>query len=550
MIRSVFSLSSVIAMSEITTSLKNDPSVSPEMFASSVDDMLCQLSEVVSYATSVLNNILDLSKIKSSTMVLHKEEFDLHELVAKATTMQLAKAVKAKMMFTRSPEPCITNTDKDIVMRILTNLISNAVKFTVDGTVQPFIWPLKDIRSGTFVETTGMACHHQLGQENTRLVAVGVADTGPGISEEMIRLAKIGVVDPVAGRTTSHGAKNSGFGLHLCQLLAQSLGTSLHLAGLHDVWNLLSEDTKKVVIFRNSLSKTKKYQGTVLFFTLPAYISTPQLGSSLTDTCSRLTIENSLVNGIQEQVVFRPRPAPSSRDGTFRILVADDVLMLRKGMVHTISAVFTDCPVSISTACSAEDMLRAVETNPYDLIISDNLFHHDPANLRTLLSHQEEQYGRPAIVIDPTKTCRSGIRTLMTDFFLNESFTVREGDGELLGVDAITRLCHAWKGDFPKPLMMLLSGHKIDLPISYGVIVARKPLKKSDLKSLLEAASPILLETGQCTDTSDSFSDGSPSELSGSEYSATSITNRHGAQIFEQICIPSYMTEDSIESNR
>ena len=533
-------------MSEMTTSLKNDPSVSPEMFAASIEDMLRQLSEVVNYATSVLNNILDLSKIKSSTMVLHKEEFDLQELVAKATTMQRAKAVKAKMTFVPS-EHCIANSDKDIVLRILTNLISNAVKFTVEGTVQPFIWPLEDVRSGAFVNAGGEVCQQELYQEKMRFVAVGVADTGPGMSEDMVRLSKDGVVDSNSGEC--HGAKNSGFGLHLCQLLAQSLGTSLHhVSDLSDVWNLLSEDTKKFVTARNGRAKTesnraKDYQGTVLFFILPAYINTPQFTASLEAKSSRLAIENSLGSGIQEQVVFRPRPSPTSRDGTFRILVADDVLMLRKGMVHTITAVFTDCPVSISTACSAEDMLRAAETNPYDLIISDNLFHHDPVNLKPLPCRQEERYGRPNIVIDPKKTTRTEARYLVTEFFQNESFSVREGDGELLGVDAITRLCDAWKGDFPMPLMMLLSGHKIDLPESYGVIVSRKPLKLSDLKCLLQAACPLLIETGHCTDTTESVSDGSPSETSGSEYSVTSITNRHGAQIFEQICAPADVTE-------
>lgn len=473
-------------------------------------------------------------------MVLHKEEFDLQELVGKATTMQFAKAVRAKMTFIRSPEACIANTDKDIVLRILTNLISNAVKFTVDGAVQPFVWPLEDIRSGTVLDTNGKACQQKSDQGNTRLVALGVADTGPGISAEMVRLAKIGVVDSAAGGTTSHGAKNSGFGLYLCQLLAQSLGTSLHLASLHDVWNLLSEETKQIVMARNRRAKkgsacAKQYQGTVLFFVLPAYVNTPDFTASFHAKCSKLEIDRSLVNGIQQRVVFRPRPAPSSRNGTFRVLVADDVLMLRKGMVHTISAVFAGCPLSICTACSAEDMLRAVETNPYDLIISDNLFHHDPAHLRPLLSHQEESFGRPAIVIDPTETSRSETRALMTDFFQNESFSVREGDGDLLGVDAIAGLLHDWKGDFPMPLMMLLSGHKIDLPESYGIIVTRKPLKQSDLKSLLQAACPILLERGHCINTYDSLSDETPSESSGSENSTTPILNRHGAQIFEQI---------------
>ena len=123
----------------MTTSLKNDPSVSPQSFAASVDDMLCQLSEVVNYATTVLNNILDIGNIKSSKMALRKEDNDLQDVVVeKATMMQLSEAVKAKMAFMPSPGSVISNTYKDIVLRILTNMIDNSLKFRVEGSVQPF----------------------------------------------------------------------------------------------------------------------------------------------------------------------------------------------------------------------------------------------------------------------------------------------------------------------------------------------------------------------------------------------------------------------------
>ena len=528
----------MIAMSEMTTSLKNDPSVSPQAFAASVDDMLCQLSEVVNYATTVLNNILDISKIKSSTMAVRKEDFDLQDIVAKATRMQLSKAVKAKMAFVPPTMNCIANTDQDIVLRILTNLISNALKFTVEGTVQPFIWPLEKVVQNT---DEIALLNQENGCESMNLVAVGVADTGPGISKETVDLSSSGLINVVAGQTINHGAKNSGFGLHLCQLLAQSLGTNLYLSDLRHVWDLLSDDTKRAVMIRNDRERIpsngdKKDQGTVLYFTLPVYKNTPQTETFL-EMAGSLHRSRQSCQGLsfQDQFVFSPRPSPDSRDGSFRILVADDVLMLRKGMVNTISALFTHCPVSISTACSAEDMLRATQSNPYDLIISDNLFHHDPANLRVLAPHQEEKYGRPCFVFDPRTATRAEARKGLTEFFRKEGFSVREGDGQMLGVDAIVQLYQKWDSVFPMPVLMLLSGHKIDLPESYGIVVARKPLKQGDLATVLEAAGPALVDTGHCTEATESVSTSdSPSEWSGSDGSVASITNRLGAQIFEQ----------------
>merc|ERR1712060_319620 len=85
--------------------------------------------------------------------------FDLQDLLNRATRMQLvkAKARNVKMSFVHSPELIIAYTDNDILVRIIANFISNAVKFTHAGAVQPFVWPLKEILS------------HDSGNTNTRL---------------------------------------------------------------------------------------------------------------------------------------------------------------------------------------------------------------------------------------------------------------------------------------------------------------------------------------------------------------------------------------------
>ena len=53
-------LSSVVAMSEMTSSLQNDPGVNSETLVSSVSEMLDQNKEVVNYSLNMLNNILDI----------------------------------------------------------------------------------------------------------------------------------------------------------------------------------------------------------------------------------------------------------------------------------------------------------------------------------------------------------------------------------------------------------------------------------------------------------------------------------------------------------
>ena len=68
-------LSSVIAMSEITTSLR-DEQIPSEKLAASVDNMMGEIREVVSYSLGGLNNILDVNKIQSGASTINIKHFD------------------------------------------------------------------------------------------------------------------------------------------------------------------------------------------------------------------------------------------------------------------------------------------------------------------------------------------------------------------------------------------------------------------------------------------------------------------------------------------
>ena len=295
-------LSSVIAMSEIAYSMKKDSAVSAEQLVSSVEDMLDQIKEVVDYALKMLNNVLDISKITSGTFQVTSQPFDLDELVSKATRMQLAKAGKIKMIFNPSPQPQIACSDSDIVVRIVTNLISNALKFSTAGGVQPFVCPIEDIVTESDQELHGSMRRSMsstgsllklfetetsdlsITDTSKRLVAVGVADTGSGLSRRKLKCAETAVsnCDPVG--INAHGVRNSGFGLFLIHLLAKALGSKLELANLDQCRKVLSpemldaieqrEKHKKMIQEKGvgSLKSTAiPGRGTVLYITLPVY---------------------------------------------------------------------------------------------------------------------------------------------------------------------------------------------------------------------------------------------------------------------------------------
>lgn len=540
-------LSSVVAMSEMTSSLQKDPAVSSETLVDSVSEMLDQNKEVVNYSLNMLNNILDVSKIKAGSFETKKGFFDLQDLVNRATTMQLVKAQTrgVKMTFTPMPEPQIAYTDEDIVVRIITNFISNAVKFTTTGAVQPFICPLEKIdpsrkNSVHYIElderTKKLKKRHvskheeELLKSGMKLVAIGVADTGPGLSKELLNISEAGLFSSESSKINS-GAKNSGFGLHLAHQLAGTLGSSVNLADLDAFEQMFNLDMSRAVNGDMDSASENGYssggscsggscnssdfpgKGTVLYITIPV----------LVDGCKGKDIVHPSLCSELGQVVaseykFSPRPSPSSPDGCFRILVADDVPMLRKGLMRSVLDIFTqfsDCPISVSTACTAEDALRAVDSLGYDLFICDNQF-APPSHLNRLFTEQGET--RKEV---HNQNDKNAIRKNVMEFFNKEAFTIAPGDGSLSGLDALLQLASSRDtSSFPVPLLVLHSGHQLELPPQIGVIVVRKPLKRIDFLPLFERNASNLINTGMCREIQ-----------MGDE---TAVFNRGGAQLFKK----------------
>jgi signal transduction histidine kinase len=570
-------LSSVIAISEMTSSMKKDTALSPVDLVSSVDDMLDQIKDVVHYALKMLNDILDVSKMNSGVFQAHIKPFDLQDLVTRATRMQLAKAARVKMSFIPAPQPCIAVSDCDLIERIIANMISNAVKFTSSGAVQPFICPVEDLLSDASggserpVESDAHLLMHtstaeypqlQLINSKMRMVAVGVADTGPGLSEGVLRSAESGI-STSDSKTMAHGAHNTGFGLFHAHLQAKALNTKLHLSTLVQCRSMLNEDMLdamaeyqgridlppgKLITAGPTISDRAPGRGTIIYLTIPVYEDGAAAEkafrvSDSTDLSSQAPSLSSLkIAEDATQYTFHPHPSPTSINGCFRIMVADDVLVLRKGMVHTIlnlwSKRFPNCPVSISTACSAEDLLRAAAMQPFDLIICDHLFNHDESKLKRLSTEELKTHGRPHVAFGGKTTSPGALRQVASEYFDSERFTVEEGDGSLLGVEALTQLAETPNPPFKTPVLMLLSGHKIEVPPSLGVIVAQKPLKQSEFVPLLEAHALYLLNVGRCVGGGDNTSDSdvypksihSSGSVSGSDRG--SLVNEHGSQMF------------------
>jgi len=133
---------------------------------------------------SLINDILDLSKVEAGKMELELGEFNLEELINGSLVMFKEKAMKHNIKLSAEVEAGIGNivADQRKIKQVLFNLLGNAMKFTPDGgSVRVVARRVKSSELG--VKSLPMP------ENNSELadfdfIEVSVEDTGIGISPE------------------------------------------------------------------------------------------------------------------------------------------------------------------------------------------------------------------------------------------------------------------------------------------------------------------------------------------------------------------------------
>lgn len=159
----------------------------------------------------LINDVLDLSKIESGKLELESEDIDIRSVFERTAAVLAGPAHEKglELVVACHPDvPVLLNGDSLRLGQIVTNLGSNAVKFTDHGEVA--------IRA-TVAERTA----------ESLLLRVEVSDTGIGISEE----ERVGLFDAFtqADRSTTRRHGGTGLGLAISQQLAHALGGEIGL---------------------------------------------------------------------------------------------------------------------------------------------------------------------------------------------------------------------------------------------------------------------------------------------------------------------------------
>ncbi|MGQ0654061.1 MAG: HAMP domain-containing protein [Betaproteobacteria bacterium] len=169
---------------------------------------------------ALINDILDLAKIESGTVTLNIAQEAFHDLreYAERTFRQMAsdKGLDFRIELDGALPPAL-ETDGKRVQQILTNLLSNAFKFTARGSVSLRVAPVH----------SGWSAAHAVLDAAPAVVAFAVADTGIGIAPNKQRL--IFEAFRQADGTTSREFGGTGLGLSISRELARLLGGEIRV---------------------------------------------------------------------------------------------------------------------------------------------------------------------------------------------------------------------------------------------------------------------------------------------------------------------------------
>lgn len=154
---------------------------------------------------SLINDVLDISKIEAGQLKMNLQTFYLPDLIYKVVDINKPFAEKKNLKLTVSVDEDVKDITSDYrrVQQILLNLVNNAIKFTESGTIN-----IKSLLDGTYVK-------------------IQIADSGIGIESEKLEQLFKPFIQIDTGLTRKH--EGTGLGLAICKKLVEMLDGELEV---------------------------------------------------------------------------------------------------------------------------------------------------------------------------------------------------------------------------------------------------------------------------------------------------------------------------------
>lgn len=189
---------------------------------------------------SIVNDILDSSKIESGKMEIVPATYDFTTLVDELANMTELKADKKDLEFRleADPElPCRLFGDEIRLKQCILNLLTNAVKYTTKGYVELKFW------------------YDRLDGEDI-MFNVSVADTGIGIKEEDIE--RLFTPFERIEEARNHSIEGTGLGMSITKQLLALMGSELKVSSVYGQGTTFTFSVKQKVMDWNKVGDIHK----------------------------------------------------------------------------------------------------------------------------------------------------------------------------------------------------------------------------------------------------------------------------------------------------
>ncbi len=190
---------------------------------------------------TLINDILDISKIDAGRMTLNKTDCNLHRLLTDVENMFKLRAKEKHLLLNvehTTAIPHVIYVDEKKLRQILINLVSNAVKFTAKGGV-----------------VVRVSMHHTKAHA-TPLLHVEVEDTGPGIAPEEREKLFEAFSQTTTGEQSQEG---TGLGLAICQKFAHMMGSELQVQSQVGHGTVFSFDIEATIVEKEPVQEHQEH---------------------------------------------------------------------------------------------------------------------------------------------------------------------------------------------------------------------------------------------------------------------------------------------------
>ncbi len=262
---------------------------------------------------SLINDILDLSKIESGKLEIIPVKYQLSTLLNDCYDMTSIRAKDKNLSFEIKVDPTIPNNlfgDEFRLRQIILNLLSNAIKYTLEGTVTLSVEG-KNTNSNEFI------------------LDISVSDTGIGIKPE--NQEKLFYSFERIEESKNRNIEGTGLGLSITKHLLTLMGGIIYV-------------------------KSEYGKGSTFYVRIPQTILSEEVIGDFSEKYTKASPKNSL-------------PAKNFHAPDGHILVVDDIEINLK----VFTGLLKNTWLHIDTAASGAQCLEKITKKHYDIIFLDHL---------------------------------------------------------------------------------------------------------------------------------------------------------------------------------